>query len=139
MVKPEVKPEVLDKLASLREGLEKLVDIGLDVVVERNLKEAIEEVEHGHNLASAMISSRIIRYIIDKIPGGRDEEKIENLVQKGLIPRDRKDEQKQLLTALRLSRNFLSHRIDISPEVEDTLMLLGGAFKLSKILTKLKN
>lgn len=52
----------------------------------KNLSEAITEAEQGHFLASAMISSRVIRYIVDNIPGERDEDKVEYLVESGAIP-----------------------------------------------------
>ncbi|MHA1593934.1 MAG: hypothetical protein ACTSXX_04240 [Candidatus Baldrarchaeia archaeon] len=138
ILKPGIGPEIIDELKLLRQELEKLAEKGLDVILGRNIKYAIDELEHGHYLASAMISSRVIRYIIDKIPGRTDEDKIKYLVQRGLIPKDRRDEERSLLTALRISRNFLSHRVDMLPEVEDALMLLSGTFKLSRVFMKLE-
>ena len=137
MIKPSIEPELVDKLGSLREELEKLESEGLDVMVVKNLKEAIMEAEHGHRLASAMIASRIIRNLIDRLEGEKDEDKVDYLVRVGAVPRDRKDMQRQILTAMRLSRNFLAHRVDIFPETSDVLTLLGGAFNLSKIWLEL--
>jgi len=95
------------------------------------------EAEHGHRLASAMIASRIIRNPIDRLEWEKDEDKVDYLVRVGAVPRDRKHVQRQILTAMRLSRNFLAHRVDIFPETSDVLTLLGGAFNLSKIWLEL--
>jgi len=65
--------------------------------------------EYGHYLATALIASRVIRYIIDQIPGRNDEEKLENLTRLNIINKKRKDEKKRFIHASRLSRNFLSH------------------------------
>lgn len=137
LIKPSVEPELVDKLNSLRKELESLEGEGLDVVVVKNLEEAIMEAEHGHRLASAMVASRVICTLIDKLEGEKDDEKVEYLVSVGAVPKDRKDIQRQILTAMRLSRNFLAHRVDIFPETSDVLTLLGGAFNLSKIRLKL--
>ena len=37
----------------------------------------------------------------------------------------------------RWSRNFLSHRVDLMPEPSESLIMLGGAFKLARILLPL--
>jgi len=136
MLKPKVPPEVRDKLESLRKELE---GIELDVDLKRNFITAIEEYEQAHYLPSAMIVSRIICYCIDKIPGKKDNEKIKFLISKGLISKERRDEKEKLLTMLRLSRNILSHDINVIPSSEETLMLLGGALSLVKLLKSIKN
>jgi hypothetical protein len=79
-----------------------------------------------------MISARVVRYIVENLPG-RDDEKVENMVEKGIVHKDRKDEQKKLLTTMRLARNYLSHRVDLFPEPQDALLLLAGAFKLAEL------
>ncbi|MCD6592588.1 hypothetical protein J7L00_00670 [Candidatus Bathyarchaeota archaeon] len=83
MIKPSIEPKLVDKLGSLREELEKLESEGLDVMVVKNLKEAIMEAEHGHRLASAMIASRIICNLIDRLEGEKDEDKVDYLVRVG--------------------------------------------------------
>jgi len=133
LLRLHVEPGVLDELNSLRRELEELESRGLDPNIVKNLREAITEAEQGHYLASAMIASRVICYVISKIPGERDEDKAEHLVKRGAVPKDRKDIQKQLVTAMRLSRNFLSHRVDLFPSPEEVLMLLGGAFVLARL------
>jgi len=134
-----VEESILDRLASLRAELKSLKDRGLDINVIRNLDEAIAEAEQGHWLASAMISSRVISYVVDKIPGDKDEDKVRYLIKRGALPKDRRDVQQRVITSMRLSRNFLSHRVDLFPDPEDALMLLGGAFSLTRLLLRIGN
>jgi len=138
LLEPLVEPNILNRLDSLKRELEKLENEGLDASVVKNLREAIAEAEQGHYLASAMISSRVIRYVVDRIPGDMDEDKVKCLVETGVVPRDRKDVQKQVITSMRLSRNFLSHRVDLFPDPGETLMLLGGALALAKLALSAK-
>ena len=126
ILKPSVDSDVLDKLNSLRRELEELESEGLDPSIAKNLSEAIAEAEQGHCLASAMIASRVIRYIVDKIPGKKNEDKVKYLVESGVVSRDRKDLQRQIITSMRLPRNFLSHKVDLFPDSGEALMLLGG-------------
>ena len=127
--------ETKDKLESLKEELSSIENIDFDI--QRNLDEAIKECEMGHYLASALISSRVIVYILSKVKGKTDEDRVKNLVEQNLIPKDRKDEIMELMKASRLARNLLSHRVDIDPRIEDTLIVVSNAIKLTKILTKL--
>ncbi len=139
MIESYVEESILDRLASLRAELKSLKDRGLDINVIRNLDEAIAEAEQGHWLASAMISSRVISYVVDKIPGDKDEDKVRYLIKRGALPKDRRDVQQRVITSMRLSRNFLSHRVDLFPDPEDALMLLGGAFSLTRLLLRIGN
>jgi len=132
-LKPKVEPEVMDRLDSIRNELRGFEEKGLDLNLIKTIQTAIEEAEQGHHLASAMISSRVITYISSQIKGETDEEKVQYLIDNGIIKKDRKDEQKQLMSSMRLSRNFLSHRIDLFSDSGNVLMLLGGAVNLSKI------
>lgn len=136
-LKPAVEPRVIDRLDSIRKELEDFEEKGLDLNLIKNIQIAIEEAEQGHYLASAMISSKAIRYILDQIPRKNDGEKVQYLVDQGIIKKDRKDEQKQLMSSMRLSRNFLSHRIDIFSDSGNVLMLIGGAVTLSRFLLSL--
>jgi hypothetical protein len=133
LLHPAIEPETLDKLRSLREKLEELEKKGLGLNLARNLREAIDELEQGHHLASTMISARVVRYIVENLPGRDDDEKVENMVEMGIVHKDRKDEQKKQLTTMRLARNYLSHRVDLFPEPQDALLLLAGAFKLAEL------
>ena len=58
------------------------------------------------------------------------------LVETGLIPKDREDEQKELLMVVRTARNLFAHRVDIYARPEDAIMLLAGALKLASIYMK---
>lgn len=135
---PKVAPEYADKLISLRSEVEKLErNLGDRAYLARNLKEAIEEYEQGHFLASGLIASRVVSYIISKIPGGKDEEKVEKLVERGIIERERRDEQEAFLHASRLSRNVLVHQPWTSPKPEEAVELIAHAVKLCNYLVKI--
>ena len=138
IVKPEIPRDTLNKLTSLKEELKSL---DLDSELKRNLRKAVEEAEHSHWLASALIAGRVIQYLIAKIPGKEIEEKAENairlMVEKGYIPNDEKaikSELEQLLRVEKLSRNLTSHNIHYWPRIDDSMILLGGAFKLARLL-----
>jgi len=138
ILRPLAEPEVLNKLNSLKKELEELEEKGLDLSVAKNLREAIDEAEQGHHLASAMISSRVICYLVDRIQGRDDKEKVDYLIRRGIIPKDRKDDQEKVITLMRRSRNFLSHDINIFSGPGDVLMLLGGAFNLVNLTLPLE-
>ena len=127
-------------LKKLSERVKELMHRGLDEDLYRNLVEAILECGEGHWLASAMIVSRSITYMIEQMGGKRrsTEELVKNLVKIGLIPKDREDEQRKLIMAIRTARNFLAHRVDVYAGPEDALMLLGAAVKLAKIYIQAK-
>ena len=130
----------LDKLSSLVEELEKLSEVLPDINYERNLSEAIDEYEKGDYLASALISSRVIIYTLNQIPGQSDEEKVRFLREKGIIEKDRKDVHESIIKASRRARNFFSHDIKVFPTPSEALSLLGDAIgileKASKVLRK---
>jgi hypothetical protein len=129
--------EVLDKLTSLRKELEKLSGI-LDINYERNFLEAINEYEKEDYLASALISSRVIIYALEQIPGKPDEVKVKFLQEKGIIEKGRKDVHESIIKASRKARNFFSHDIKVFPTPSEALSLLSDARgileKVSKFL-----
>lgn len=136
---PEVAPKYADRLISLRSEVEELErNLGDHAYLAKNLKEAIEEYEQGHFLASGLIASRVVNYVISKIPGGKDEEKVKNLVERGIIGRERRDEQEAFLHASRLSRNVLVHQPWISPRPEEAVELIAHAVKLCNYLLKIR-
>lgn len=128
----------LDKLSSLREELEKLSEVLPDINYGRNLEEAINEYEKGDYLASALISSRVIIYALEKIPGKKDEVKVKFLQEKGIIEKERKDIHESIIKANRKARNFFSHDIKVFPTSSEALSLLSDAMgileKVSKFL-----
>jgi len=131
-IMPALSKDQVDKLRSLREELEKIVEPNC----QKNLLKAIEEYEQAHHLASALIASRVVVNNLEKIPGKNDEEKVSYLFQKGLIAEKREDAKSSILRACRLARNILSHRIDIFPEPDEALSLLANSVTLSKVTSK---
>lgn len=137
LLKPEIPPKLIDELNSLKRALDELENKLSDEYsyVTEDIREAITEYEHGHHLASALIASRIICFALDQIPGDNDNEKLNTLIEKGIIKKDRKDEQQAFLRASRLSRNFLSHRPSIRPRTEEALSLISSAITFCRYLT----
>ena len=134
---PNVHPRTLNALKGLRDSLTKLKEEGIDHNIYVNLFQAISECENGHYLASALITSRSIVYMIEQMGGNRPtEEIVKMLVDTGLIPKDRKDEQRELLMAVRTARNFLAHRVNVYAGPDDALLLLGASVKLARIYLK---
>ena len=134
---PKISQAAFNILRGLRDSLAELEEKGLDSDICRNILKAISECEEGHYLASALIASRPIIYMIEQMGGNRPTEKIvKMLVDVGLIPKDRKDEQRELLMAVRTARNFLAHRVDVYAGPDDALLLLGASVKLARIYLK---
>jgi vacuolar-type H+-ATPase subunit I/STV1 len=125
-----------DKLKSLRKELEKLSEILPDINYERNLSEAIEEYEKGDYFASALISSRVIIYALNQIPGKSDEEKAKFLREKGIIEKGRKDTHLSIIKAGRLARNVFSHDIKAFPTLSEAHSLLGDAIKILEFVSQ---
>jgi len=123
------------KLESLRKELLSLQL--LDEAYERNIEEAIKECEEGHFLASAMISSRIIQCILDKIKGKNIEEKNKFLKEIGIIEKDNKGEitTEFIQKAAKKSRNYFTHNINAFASCSDAIELLGICIKLLKVMS----
>jgi hypothetical protein len=136
LLKPQIPFSITTQLGSLREELKKL-EKDLEVEVSSNIEEAINEIECGHNLAATLIASRVIRYVLDKIPGENEEEKVKKLIESGKIEKGREDELKIFLRASKLSRNFLSHRIDLFPKPEEALQIVSSAISFARYLTNI--
>jgi hypothetical protein len=126
----------LDKLSALREELEELSEILPDINYEKNLEEAIKEYEKGDFLPSALISSRVIIYALNQIPGKSDEDKVKFLREKGIIEKGRKDVHESIIKASRKARNFFSHDIKVFPTSSEALSLLGDAIGILGIVAK---
>ena len=122
--------------------MEKLSEVLPDINYERNLSEAIDEYEKGDYFASALISSRVIIYALNQIPGKSDEEKVNFLHEKGIIEKGRKDIHESTIKAGRLARNVFSHDIKVFPTLSEAHSLLGEAIgileKVSKVLKEKK-
>jgi len=130
--------EEIDKLNYIRKEVSELCE-NLDVNFEKNLNKAIQEAEKGQFLGSALITSRVVEYILDKFDGERTDEKIEFLISKGIMDKERNDVKEAIIKASRKARIFLSHRIDTFVESSDALALLGDCVKLLGIYKKLSN
>jgi hypothetical protein len=130
-----LSPEDVDKLNKLRSELAE-VTTKLDINYEKNLTEAINEQEKGHSLASALITARVLNYIIDQIEGKTVEDKIKFLQDKNII--EKGEEVKAfVIKASKKARNVFSHDIKIFANPSDSLSMLGDCVKLLGILTKL--
>lgn len=136
LLKPKIPLDTITKLGSLREELKKLED-GLKPEVSSDLNEAIGEMEQGHSLAASMIASRIICYVLDKIQGKDDDEKVGKLVEFGIIEKERKDEKERFVSASRLSRNLLSHIPGLCPKPDEALQLVSSAVTFTRYLAAL--
>jgi len=136
LVSRELPEYLANKLEDLKEKIDKLEISDPDII--RNLNEAIKEIEHGHYLASGLISARIIDFIINQFEGKSIDEKVENIVKMKLIDRNRKDEIKNLKYAAKLARNYVSHNIRRYPDISDAIVLLGNSITLVKIYEEYK-
>lgn len=126
----------VQKLNSLREQLGALSKALKDINFSRNLNEAIDESEKGHHLASALISSRVIDYMLDKIKGETIEEKVEFLKENGIL-KDRKDIEESLIKSAKLARNLNSHDIKIFPTPSESLSLLTDSITILERASKI--
>ena len=133
--KSNLSAEEKDTLGYLRkETIE--VCRNLDINFEKNLTLAIESAEAGDFLGSALITSRIIAFVLDRIDGKEINDKIATLIAIGAMKEDRDDVNQSILKANKKVRNFLTHRIDTLADASDALSLLGDCIKILKLYTK---
>jgi hypothetical protein len=128
--------EPIDRLNSLRMEVKKLENKVERGVVD-DLREAIDEIEFGHLLAGSLIASRVICYIFDKIPckeesKERVEAKLNELIERGIVEKDRKDEQGDFIWASKKARDIFSHKAGLSPKPEEAHRLLASAVTFAK-------
>jgi hypothetical protein len=145
LMKPNIPLAAIDRLNQLMAEVEKIEkDLPAEeIYLADNIRMAIVEYEQGHFLASALIASRIIVYVYENIPSeeaqkDRFEQKLQTLIKKGVIDKDRKDEQKLFLRAALYARNYLSHDIKIFPQVEEALFLISSAVTFCKYFITLR-
>ncbi len=131
-----LSPQEVDKLNSLRQELEKVSQGIVNDIYPKNMNSAIDEYEGGHYLASALISSRVVRYLLDQIEGDDINQKLTKMRQLGLIGKERTDVEQSIIKANNKSRNFLSHDIRLFAEPSDALALLGDAIRILQITAK---
>lgn len=144
MIRDSVAPissEEADRLQSLREQLRKIslsIDLTEIEFIDRNIQEAMKEYERGAFLASALITSRVIMWVLDQIEGKTVQEKVELLIEKEIIPKKREDISTFILKACHKARNYLSHDIKIFPQSSDAISLLGDCIGLFQFFLKLR-
>jgi hypothetical protein len=150
LMRPNIPPASIDRLNQLMDEVEK-IEKNLpaeETVTADNIRTAIKEYEQGHFLASALIASRVIRYVYEKIPSegaqkDQSQQKLQTLIKMGLIDKDREDEQKLFLRGSVRARDYLSHNAKIFPQVEEALFLISSAVTFCKyfitLIEKLKN
>ncbi|MFW6048469.1 MAG: hypothetical protein ACOC87_04175 [Candidatus Natronoplasma sp.] len=137
-LRPHLSPisaEEQDRLSKYRSKIEDLAS-ELDPKFVKNMNKAIEVFEKGYYLASALISSRMIIYLIEKIPGSNDEEKADFLEREAMI--EESDEKSFLIKVNRQARNYFSHDIKSYPDSSDALSLLGDSVKLLRLYLDFK-
>jgi hypothetical protein len=154
LLKPKIPQESLEKLPQLWsevEELKKKIPEGKEFLV-RNIREALREYEQGHFLASALISSRVITYVFEKIPLPKEaqmlknqmrkedqrvrpsvaELKVRTLIERGIVDGGRREEQESFLKFSKEARNILSHQAHIFPDATEALMLITSAITFCK-------
>jgi hypothetical protein len=136
IARPYQSAEPVDRLNSLRMEVKKLEN-KVERGVVNDLNEAINEIEFGHLLAGSLIASRVICYIFDKIPckeGSKErvEAKLNELIERGIVKKDRKDEQGDFIWASKKARDIFSHVAGLSPKPEEAHRLLASAVTFAK-------
>jgi predicted DNA-binding ArsR family transcriptional regulator len=121
------------ELRALKEEFEELLK-NLPPLYEINVTEAIKECEKGDFLGSALISCRMIQYILDQISGKDINEKIESLKKQGLIEPKGEIPSEYIIKADKKARNYLSHNLTALASCSEALELLGICKRLLKLL-----
>jgi hypothetical protein len=138
LLKPEIPLNVTTQLGLLKEEIKKIQD-ELEPAIYSDIEEAINEMEQGHDLAATMIASRVIRYVLDKIPGENDEKKANKLIELKIIEKERKDDYQRFITASRLSRNMLSHNVGFRLKPDEGLQLVSSAVTFARYFVKMSH
>ena len=135
ILKPQLSEVQKQTLDSLRKELESLEALNIAEDIIKNLKEALIEAESNHFLACSMISARVILYCIEQIKGKSDEDKLNELITLGIIPKDEKSKEtsKWFLKAVKSARHAISHKISLFPSPSDMFSILGDTFKIVKL------
>lgn len=118
----------------------------------KNIELAITEAESGHDLASALISSRVFSSLLNQMweqlptkPSEEDAKKygrikfiIDYMKEQGLIEKDREDMEKDIIASDKVSRDYAIHRVSIFIQHGEALRNLGSVVTLlDKMKTKL--
>ncbi len=140
---PMVTPEDRIKLANLHKELEilhsSLISLGEEYSEEiiDHLKNAVNEFEQGHFLASSLISGKVALYCVEKIKGESDENKYKTLEDLGVIDKkERYGRKNMFLKAMREIRHAISHKLYMFPDNTESLEILSMAFNMVKTYIK---
>ena len=98
----------------------------IDPLYEENLSEALTEIESGHFLASALITSRIIDDTLKKLNIQDNKQDIKKIIKSAANEKSDTILKQQTETISRLSRNLYNHRIDRFPKSSQAFSLLSG-------------
>ena len=140
----DISPEDMDRLIGIRKELTEAWS-DLDINFEKNLDVAIKEAEKGHSLASALITSRVVEYVLSQFKGKvceNENKKIEDvtiddinkfLTENSIIKSGEEDFKGAIIKTSKKSRNFFSHRIDTFADSSDAQPLLGDTVKILEI------
>jgi|GEM_PF-2596576 len=135
LINTKISQEALENLKRLRTEVKVLADSlphDKQFLIE-NINKAIAEYEQGHDLASALIAARVIMYVYEKIPieNGSDQRdsdptnlKVNTLIKRKIIDKNRKDEVSSFVKASKQARNILSHNAEVFPSLEESLSLI---------------
>jgi hypothetical protein len=115
-----------DKVNSLRDQISPLESF--DANLFKHLILAVEEYENAHFLASALLAGKSVVYVLSRLPGTSDEEKVNNLVKSGAVKQQLKDKS---LNAARRARNYFSHDMSAFAEPSDALNSISDAVDFS--------
>lgn len=120
-----------NKLKDLRDEASEVCK-KLDYHFEKNLDESLIELEKGHFLASALITSRVVDYTLKKLKIS-DEEEIKIFIESVKKDDGRTIRKQQTEKISRLSRNLFNHRIDMYPKSSEAFSLFGDCLFLLNI------
>lgn len=142
-----IPPAEIERLGHLRKQLERIsTNVNGEVygLYIKNIELSITEAEAGHDLASAMISSRVFANILDQIwtnisvkPSEQDVKQygrikfiMDSLKASGSIDSGREDLEKDILASDKISRDYTSHRVAILTQHAEALRILGSTVTL---------
>ncbi|MCC6005009.1 MAG: hypothetical protein LM590_11800 [Thermofilum sp.] len=136
LLKPKLSYAEQMRLKDLRKEVEKLKDSK----VQYHLFQAIEECEHGHHLAAALIAGKVAKYTIEQLRAlfstKSDEETAEKLAKAlGVKDDDRRLLIEKYLKACKLARHFFTHDLNAIPKALDALSLIADVTKLAEWLS----
>ncbi len=133
--KSPLSPQEADRLNHIRKETDEVCR-NLDIHFRKNLELATKHYERGDFLGSALITSRIIAYVLAQFEGKTIEAKISFLEKNDLLEKNREDVKQSMIKADKNARDILAHRIDTYADPSDASSLLGDCLKVLRIYVK---